>query len=96
MGKTGFTHHFDFVPKSVAHPERIIKAINHPNKDAATSLLFSWTDTKQTRPARSAMYAILNDTERPLNADVLAALEHCDVQTVPWTKRQEHATKLAA
>lgn len=61
---SGFTHHFDFViPKSPSQPERIIKAINHPNKDAATSLLFSWTDTKETRPARSAMYAILNDTD---------------------------------
>ncbi|MGH7139520.1 MAG: DUF1829 domain-containing protein [Pirellulales bacterium] len=97
LGKTGFTHHFDFViPKSAGHPERIIKAINNPNKDAATSLLFSWTDTKETRPARSAMYAILNDTERRLNADVLTALEHYDVQTVPWTKRQEYAAKLAA
>ena len=84
------------IPKSPGHPERIVKAINHPNKDDATSLLFSWTDTKRARPARSAMDAILNDTERPLNTDVLAALEHYDVQTVPWTRRQEYAAKLAA
>lgn len=37
-----------------------------------------------------------HDNERPLNTDVLAALEHYDVQVVPWIKRQEYAAKLAA
>lgn len=42
------------------------------------------------------MYAIRSYTERPLNKDVLAALEHYDVLTVPWTKRRKYAAKLAA
>jgi len=42
------------------------------------------------------MYAILNDTERRLSIDVVTALEHYDVQTVPWTERHEHAGNLAA
>jgi hypothetical protein len=31
-GKTGFVHRFDFlIPKSKKRPERLIRAINHPN-----------------------------------------------------------------
>lgn len=97
QGKTGFTHHFDFlIPKSPRQPERILKAINSPTKDSATSLLFSWTDAKGTRPPKSAIYAILNDAERPPSADVLIALEHYDVHAVPWSRRQEYVEALAA
>lgn len=42
------------------------------------------------------MDAILNDTERRLNTDVVTALAHYDVQTQTWTKRHEYAAQLAA
>ncbi|HJT32556.1 MAG TPA: DUF1829 domain-containing protein [Pirellulales bacterium] len=42
------------------------------------------------------MDAILNDTERRLNTDVVTAPERYDVQTVPWTNRHEYAAQLAA
>jgi hypothetical protein len=97
QGKSGYTHHFDFViPKSRKSPERVIKAINNPNKDSATALLFSWTDTKEIRPPKAVIYAVLNDTEKSLNADVLSAFHHYEVKTVLWSKRDEYAAELAA
>lgn len=96
-GRSGFNHRFDFViPRSKTQPERIIRAINNPNKDAATTLLFAWTDTKENRSKDSHVYAILNDTERPLNNDVLSAFAHYDVRTILWSERQKYAETLAA
>lgn len=50
-GKTGFDHMFDFViPHSKQKPERIVQAINNPNKDSAEALVFKWLDTKNDTP----------------------------------------------
>lgn len=96
-GRSGFNHRFDFViPRSKQHPERIIRAINNPNKDAATALLFAWTDTKENRTHNSQVYAILNDTGRQLNNDVLSAFRHYDVRTVLWSERDKYIDALAA
>lgn len=96
-GKSGFNHRFDFViPRSKSQPERILRAINNPNKDAATALLFAWTDTKDNRSKDSKIYAILNDSERSLNNDVLSAFAHYDVQTILWSERDRHVQALAA
>jgi hypothetical protein len=96
-GKSGFNHRFDFViPRSPKQPERIIRAINNPNKDAATALLFAWTDTKENRTHNSQVYAILNDTEKQLNNDVLSAFRQYDVHTILWSEREKHVEVLAA
>lgn len=87
-GKTGYDHLFDFViPKSRAKPERIIRAINRPSKDTAQALVFAWIDTREIRPAESVAFALLNDTDRPVSADVIEALKSYEVNPVPWSKR---------
>jgi hypothetical protein len=97
IGKSGFSHKFDFViPKSKKQPERLLKAINHPSRESATSLLFAWTDTKEVRPANAHVYAVLNDAEKELSQDVLSAFEHYDVRTVLWSKRDSFIQELAA
>lgn len=96
-GKTGFTHKFDFlIPKSRQYPERLLRAINNPTRDAVTSVLFSWTDTKDVRSRGSRFYVFLNDTERELNPDLLSALQGYDVGTIPWSQRDQHVEELAA
>ena len=48
--KTGYDHLFGFViPKSRTKPERIIQAINRPNRDTAQAVAFAWIDTKASR-----------------------------------------------
>lgn len=96
-GKTGFEHHFDFaIPKSGSHPERILRAINHPSRDTAQSFAFSWVDTKKARAPGSRAYALLNDAEREVSGNVLEAMRAYEVRPVPWSRREDAIAELAA
>lgn len=96
-GKTGYDHMFDFViPKSRVQPERVLRAVGRPSKDTAQSLVLAWVDTKDAREPDSKAYALLNDTEQPLSADVLDALRAYEVRPVPWSQREEVREELAA
>ena len=96
-GKSGYDHLFDFViPKSRAKPERILRAINRPGKDAAQALLFAWNDTREVRSPDSRAYAVLNDGDRTVAADVVDALRSYDVHPVLWTHRDTMQEELAA
>jgi hypothetical protein len=96
-GKSGYQHYFDFaIPASKRAPERIIRAIANPNKDAALNFIQAWTDTQEQRPQESLAVAILNDGSRPIGEPVLAALRQYDVLPIRWSGRQEHEGRLAA
>jgi hypothetical protein len=96
-GKTGYDHLFDFViPKSRKQPERILHAINRPNRETAQALAFSWIDTKEVRPPDSRAYAFLNDSEHTLSGTVTDALRNYDVRPVFWSRREEVREELAA
>ena len=95
-GKSGYDQVFDFViPKSAAKPERILRAINKPDRAAAQTLLMAWIDTRETRPKGSRAYAFLND-ERPVPLGVIEALRNYDVTPLLWSKREEAKEYLAA
>ena len=88
-GHSVYDHHFDFIiPKSRSQPERIIRTINNPNRDTAQAIAFSWVDIKEVRPADSKAYVILNDTDHPVPANVLDALNNYDVKPIAWSKRE--------
>ncbi|WP_201281633.1 DUF1829 domain-containing protein [Methylosinus sp. Ce-a6] len=96
-GKSGYTHQFDFgIPRSKTAPERILKAINNPNKDTAQSLIFAWLDTREERPTDSLAVAILNDAERPVTGAVTGALERYDIRPLLWSDREKNRMELAA
>lgn len=95
IGKTGYIHHFDFaIPASRAAPERIIKAIGNPNKDAALAYVTSWIDTSDQRPEKSQALAVLNDNGRTVGAPVLDALKQYDISPVLWSQRDMHLQAL--
>ena len=95
-GKSGFDHHFDFaIPKSRAQPERIVKVINRPSKDAAYLAAFAWDDTKETRPREARAYAILNDTRRTVSKKILDAMRNYDIQPIQWSGRDKVRDDLA-
>jgi hypothetical protein len=96
-GKSGYDHLFDFViPKSRHRPERILQAINRPNKNTAEALMFAWTDTKEVRPAESRAYALLNDTDRQVPLDVIDALKNYEVNPVLWSARDSARLEFVA
>ncbi len=95
-GKTGYDHLFDFViPKSKVQPERIVKAINRPNKDMAESFVLAWFDTREVRPPESKAYAFLNDNEQAPQPSVTDALHNYDVLPVLWSAREKVRAELA-
>jgi hypothetical protein len=90
-GKTGYSYTFDFViPKSRNAPERIIKAMNNPNKENAKSFVMSWFDTKETRSADAKAYAILNDTEKEVSHNVSTALRNYGIIPMQWSEREKN------
>lgn len=96
-GRSGFIHFFDFViPSSKAKPERILRAINRPNRQNVTSLIFSWTDTKEVRASDSTAYGVLNDIEQPINPDLISALKRYNITSLLWSERDEYVKELAA
>jgi len=96
-GKSGYDHMFDFViPRSKMRPERIVQAIANPSRNTAESVVLKWVDTRNTRPANSSYFAILNDWEESVSPRVVDALENYDATPVPWSKRGKVVDELAA
>lgn len=94
-GRSGFIHFFDFViPSSKTKPERILRAINRPNRQNITSLIFSWTDTKEVRSPDSTAYGVLNDLEQPINPDLISALKQYGIKGLHWSRRDEYVQEL--
>jgi Domain of unknown function DUF1828/Domain of unknown function DUF1829 len=94
-GKSGYQHHFDFaIPRSRKSPERLLRAISNPNRDAALSYISAWTDTIEQRPSDSIAVAVLNDTYRPLAESVVEALRHYEILPLPWSMREADKQQL--
>lgn len=88
-GKSGYDHLFDFViPKSRKSPERILKAINKPNRDAAESFAFSWIDTKDVRTPETMAYVVLNDSESSPSSEVFGAFQSYSINPILWSERK--------
>ena len=96
-GKSGYDHRFDFViPKSGHQPERVLRAINRPNRNTAQMVAFSWIDTKEVRSPDSRAYAILNDSEQTISENIVASMRQYDVRPIPWSKRENVREEVAA
>ncbi len=96
-GDSGYDHVFDFViPKSRAKPERILNAINRPDRNTAQSVAFEWIDTRKVRPPESQAYVFLNDYERAPSGAVTEALQQYDLRPVLWTERESVKQELVA
>lgn len=96
-GKSGFDHFFDFViPASRVKPERVLKAINRPNRQNVEVFIFAWSDIKEVRAPESTAYAILNDTDQRVNPDIIGALNQYGIKNIQWSRRDEYIQELAA
>ena len=96
-GRSGFHHNFDFViPASAKMPERVVKAINTPNRNTAVPYIFAWQDTKEARPPRSSAIAVVNDEERDVSQYLLSAFSQYEIEVLKWSEREEKAGLLTA
>lgn len=96
-GKTGYTHKFDFViPRSKKSPERMINTLNNPTKDKTESLIFTWTDTKETRKEGSRLYTFLNDMDKNVSTDITNAFLQYDITPILWSDRKKYIDELAS
>lgn len=96
-GKSNFNHRFDFIiPKSKYAPERIIKTINNPSKEAAMNLAFAWVDTSEQRKGNVEIYALLNNTEKNVEKNIIDALINYGINPAQWTDRANFVERFAA
>ena len=96
-GITGFDYVFDFaIPKSKAQPERIMQAINHPNRESATKFMMGWHDTREARPIDTRAYAFLNDMEHEPPELVIDAFKSYDIRPILWSMREQVKPELSA
>jgi hypothetical protein len=96
-GRTGYDHAIDFlIPRSPVAPERLVQAINAPNKSTIGNYLFVLGDTREARGEDAAAYAFLNDRDREVGGDVIEALESYEVVAALWSERGQYAERLAA
>ena len=96
-GKSGFDHRFDFViPKSPANPERMLKAINRPDRRNAEQFAFAWIDTRDARPAEARAYALLNDDSRRVSTSAMTAISEYDIKPLLWSNRDDFIHELAS
>ena len=96
-GTSGFDNLFDFViPKYRAQPERIVQTITRPDRNKATAFIHMWNDTRSVRSSESRAYAVLNDQDQPVSAEVLDAFRNYAIKPVLWSHRAEAVSELAA
>ena len=96
-GRTGFDHSVDFlIPKSRTRSERLVHAINRPNRNSISSSLFSTSDIREVRGEDCEAYAFLNDDGRDIGGDILEALESYNVVATLWSKRHDYVAALVA
>lgn len=101
-GKSGFDHAIDFlIPRSRLRPERIVQAINAPNRNSITSYLFTLEDTREARDEElnrnhgSEAYAVLNDRDREISGETVEALQAYEVKPILWSRREDFVRDLA-
>ena len=96
-GKSGYDHKFDFlIPKSKREPERLLRAINRPDKSHAQLAILAWEDTKFVRPEGSRSIVFLNDLENEPASPVLEAFHNYEIEPIVWSEREQAREMLAA
>ena len=95
-GKSGFSYHFHAViPKSDKEPERILQAINNPDRTSVQHLIFEWNDTKEERSQGSTLYPLLNDEDKSVRPELITALAQYGITCILWKKRDKFITRLS-
>lgn len=95
-GQSGIIHEVGFIlPKKGSRPERLVYAINKPNRQSVELALFNWSDIQRKRGGNSGMIAFLNDADKTPPKSILQAFRSYDAVPIAWSRREEHKNDLA-
>ena len=96
-GRTGYDVEYKYViPASGKMPERILMAIDNPDRSSVEQVAFRWLDTRDVRPRDARLYPILNDAQRLSVEKEMDALRSHRIKPVPWSERESVLDELAA
>jgi hypothetical protein len=90
-GKSGFDHNIDYMLAGLKKkniPEKYLKIINNPSKSNTESILFTWSDLKNSRKKDNEMYVILNDTNAKIKPDIILAYQSYDIKPLLWSEKK--------
>ena len=97
LGKSGLSHSFHFlINKSRQQPERIIRAINAPDRGSAESFAFAWIDTREARAQEAKAFAVVNDLDHPVPSTFLETLKSYEIEPLLWAQRDSFRDRLAS
>ena len=87
IGTSGLTHNYDFLmQRTKTKPERLCRAVNHPDRNSVSSILFAWNDTKAKRRSDAQLVVILNDQNR-VGRGIEDAFENYQAKVILWSER---------
>ena len=96
-GRTGYNVDYKYViAPSGKMPERMLLAIDNPDRSAVEQVAFRWQDIRDDRPNDARLYTILNDAQRSSVLKAMDALRSQDISSVPWSERESVLEELAA
>lgn len=94
VGRTGNNFTFDFaIARSKKRKEKLIKAVNTPNKDNYSLPLLSFIDVKDSKP-NAEFIVLANDTNIEIADKFRTPFEKYDIQVLEWSKRKEWISSL--
>jgi hypothetical protein len=97
LGKSGLPHSFHFlINKSRQQPERIIRAINTPDRANAESFAFAWIDTREARAPEARAFAVVNDQDHSVSGNFIETLRSYEIEPLLWGQRDSFAGLLAS
>lgn len=99
-GRSGMPQKFDYaIGRSKRSPERLIKAVNNPNRAGIQNALFGWEDVKASRKDSDG-YVFLNTkntSDGRVSEESLAACRNYGITPVMWgVNEDEYIERLAA
>ena len=96
-GRTGYKVDYKYViPPSGKMPERMLLAIDNPDRSAVEQVAFRWLDIRDARPSNARLYPILNDEQRISVAKEIDAFRSHEINPVLWSERESVLDELAA
>ena len=94
VGHSGMNHNFDIaIPASRQQPERLLRVVNSLNRERTIDILFSWQDTRASRPSEAKLFVISNNISA---RDATDAFREYNIPLLRWDEKERFLPDLSA